>query len=173
MRKGKLYFSMNIRPSVQSRSVNISAYAVAVNGNICPMRNRFATNTSRWSTTWPESVRSKWKKYSRSRVPNIRLSIAINLNLHSPTRNGWRKRRWKPEPSLIVWMRSVSIFRECSTRCSTFTNAGCRTTYQTASVRQSKNTAWHTKAIRSSTFAIRKDLCVRWWSVRLQRVIWW
>ena len=31
----------------QSRSVNISAYAVAVNGNICPMRNRFATNTSR------------------------------------------------------------------------------------------------------------------------------
>ena len=45
--EGKLYFSMNIRPSVQSRSVNISAYAVAVNGNICPMRNRFATNTSR------------------------------------------------------------------------------------------------------------------------------
>lgn len=34
------------------------------------------------------SVRSKWKKYSRSRVPNIRLSIVTNLNLHSLTRNG-------------------------------------------------------------------------------------
>ena len=30
----------------------------------------------------------EWKKYSRSRVPNIRLSIVTNLNLHSPTRNG-------------------------------------------------------------------------------------
>ena len=34
-------------PCVPFRSVNISAYAVAVNGNIYPMRNRFATNTSR------------------------------------------------------------------------------------------------------------------------------
>ena len=34
-------------PACRFRSVNISAYAAAVNGNIYPMRNRFATNTSR------------------------------------------------------------------------------------------------------------------------------
>lgn len=45
--EGKAVFSMNIPPCVPFRSVNISAYAVAVNGNIYPMRNRFATNTSR------------------------------------------------------------------------------------------------------------------------------
>ena len=45
--EGKAVFFHEYSPRVQSRSVNISVYAAAVNGNICPMRNRFATNTSR------------------------------------------------------------------------------------------------------------------------------
>jgi 23S rRNA (uracil1939-C5)-methyltransferase len=45
--EGKAVFFHEYSPRRAEPFCEHSVYAAAVNGNICPMRNRFATNTSR------------------------------------------------------------------------------------------------------------------------------